>query len=460
MIFRLLALTILLITTACASGTADVSPNLLTNPGFESGMTGWAPLWTHQPNTGTDIVDMAVPHGGKASLRVNYTGTQDWSVGQSENLPVQPGDILTLSGWIKGEGAGDVEISVVTHGADGATIDWLAAEENVGGTHDWQQLTRRWVVPAGVATVQFRFTGWGPGTFWLDDSVLTREGNVGPAGVKLQAKTLHLTNAVLDVRVNEGDGTLVVTDRRGGGAVWRQQPLNPGLIVKTAHSLGPRSLELTVWDAVNDLTLGATLTVDPAKPEITVRLTGNGPLRQSVAFPAAWTSGPGTWLILPMNEGIVYPGGRRRPSPPSRSTPTRATAYACPGTASPTRAPARACRRSCKRPTTPTWTLPGSSAACCTPSPPGKPRAARSLPTRPHLCLFGQRRLRRAGQALPRLRAGDGPVQDAGAEAAANPNVDLLVGAVNVWNWDPDKVALCREMKSLGMDHVLWSGGG
>jgi hypothetical protein len=38
--------------------------------------------------------------------------------------------------------------------------------------------------------------------------------------------------------------------------------------------------------------------------------------------------------------------------------------------------------------------------------------------------------------------------------------VDRLIGAINVWNWDMDKVTLCREMKGLGMDHVLWSSGG
>jgi len=46
------------------------------------------------------------------------------------------------------------------------------------------------------------------------------------------------------------------------------------------------------------------------------------------------------------------------------------------------------------------------------------------------------------------------------SKRSQNPNVDRLVGAVNVWNWDMDKVALCREMKQLGFEHVLWSNGG
>jgi len=43
---------------------------------------------------------------------------------------------------------------------------------------------------------------------------------------------------------------------------------------------------------------------------------------------------------------------------------------------------------------------------------------------------------------------------------AENPNVDLLVGAVNVWNWDMDPVELVREMQAAGMGRILWSRGG
>ena len=46
------------------------------------------------------------------------------------------------------------------------------------------------------------------------------------------------------------------------------------------------------------------------------------------------------------------------------------------------------------------------------------------------------------------------------AKRSENPNVDRLIGAVNIWNWDMNKVALCQEMKSMGFEHVLWSGDG
>ncbi|HUT09197.1 MAG TPA: glycoside hydrolase, partial [Thermoguttaceae bacterium] len=40
---------------------------------------------------------------------------------------------------------------------------------------------------------------------------------------------------------------------------------------------------------------------------------------------------------------------------------------------------------------------------------------------------------------------------------AENPNVDLLVGAVNVWCWDGDAVGICRELQSAGVGRILWS---
>jgi hypothetical protein len=42
-------------------------------------------------------------------------------------------------------------------------------------------------------------------------------------------------------------------------------------------------------------------------------------------------------------------------------------------------------------------------------------------------------------------------------KCSENPNVDLLIGAVNVWYWEKDALAIAREMKSLGIDRILWS---
>ena len=39
-------------------------------------------------------------------------------------------------------------------------------------------------------------------------------------------------------------------------------------------------------------------------------------------------------------------------------------------------------------------------------------------------------------------------------------NVGLLVGAVNIWNWNADPVQLAAQMQAAGMERILWSRGG
>ena len=53
-----------------------------------------------------------------------------------------------------------------------------------------------------------------------------------------------------------------------------------------------------------------------------------------------------------------------------------------------------------------------------------------------------------------------GLVKTLAAKKAENPNVDRLIGAVNIWNWDMEPLTICKEMKQMGFDRVLWSRGG
>ena len=453
----LLALLLLLLCTL--PGRADFTPNLLTNPSFAAGLSGWEPLWTREPNTGTASVDMAVRHGGNAALQVHSTGTKDWSVAQTVRLPVRAGDLLTFSGWVKSAGVGTAQISVVTRGTDGAVLDWMAGLNEVSGTHDWQRLSRLWAVPAGAATVEFRLTGAGPETVWLAEASLVKNGSARAFAERLRGKTLRLTNPVLEARLNEENGTLAVTDRRGG-TVWRQKPLGEGFIVRDAHRIDARTLGLTVWDVADDLALSVRLTLDPARPELTLRLTGEGVVTQAVAFPPPFVSGSGTALIVPMNEGILYPVDD------ATIPPITLTTYSGHGLCMPwfgvtdqrtgagvqtiIRTPDDARVEFTRQPGGLLYAKPEWEAS----------RGRLSYP-RALLYVFSDHGgyVAQAKQYRAYARS-TGLFKTLAQKRVSNPNIDLLVGAVDVWNWDLDKVALCREMKSLGMDRVLWSGGG
>ena len=53
-----------------------------------------------------------------------------------------------------------------------------------------------------------------------------------------------------------------------------------------------------------------------------------------------------------------------------------------------------------------------------------------------------------------------GLLKTLGEKKQENPDVDLLIGAVNVWCWDRNPLPFVREMKSMGIDRILWSHRG
>ena len=440
------------------------APNLLTNGDFAAGVsaagtpTGWAPFWARQAGSGSVALDTETRHAGLASLKVTHTGAGDWSAAQTAPLPVAPGGIFRLSGWAKCENLESAELSVVTRDAKGDVLDWSYAPAQTSGTHDWRLLSRRFVVPAGCVSVQFRLIGSGLGTVWLSDVVLVKEGVVPAA---LGGKTLRLVNPVLNVRLAAGDGTLAVTDRRTG-RTWHQAPFGAGLIVRDVRRRGAASARLMLWDMANDLTLHATVTLAAAAPELTVTLASdeNGLVQQPVAFPPPFVTGKGTALVVPLNEGILYPvddatipsislvtySGHGLCMPWVGVTDTKTGA----GILAILRTPDDAHVEITRRLGGDLFAQPAWEATK------GRFGYARSL-----LYVFFPKGGYVAQAKRYRAYAqSTGLFKTLAQKRRENPNVDKLVGAVNVWNWDEDKVVLCHEMKALGMDRVLWSNGG
>ncbi len=446
--------------TRAPAGAAP--PNLVTNGDFVAGVTaagvphGWSPFWSRQAGAGAMALDDRTKHGGQPSLKVTHTGVGDWSVEQAAHLPVAPGGIFRLGGWVRCEKTESAELSVVTRDSKGNVRDWSYAPARTSGTHDWKLLSRRFVVPVGVATVQFRLIGSGPGTVWLSEASLVQEGTVPTAS---QGKTLRLVSPALDVRLAAGNGTLAVTDWRGHRQ-WRQAPLGAGLIVRDAQRVGATGARLTLWDAVNDLTLHATVALAPDAPELTVTLAGDAPMDQPVAFPQPFVSGPGTALVVPLNEGILYPvddtsippislvtySGHGLCMPWVGVTDTKTGAGVMAILRTPDDAHVEITRQS-------GGTLFAQPAWEATR---GRFGYARSLT----YVFFSRGGYVAQAKRYRAYAKATGLFKTLAQKRRENPNVDKLVGAVNVWNWDMDKVALCREMKALGMDRVLWSNGG
>ena len=83
-------------------GSSTVAPptpgtNLLENPGFESGMTGWAPGLSG----GSATALSAYAHAGSHALLIDSTGAGGWSSPNlSQSVTASPGDVFRMQGYM------------------------------------------------------------------------------------------------------------------------------------------------------------------------------------------------------------------------------------------------------------------------------------------------------------------------------------------------------------------------
>jgi len=262
---------------------------------------------------------------------------------------------------------------------------------------------------------------------------------------------LTISNDAISVTLNTDDATLSVTDKRTG-YTWRQQSLTKGKIIQSART--GDGIEMTWHQPGLDLDIETELLLDKDLPEFTLGLTSKGELKWSLRFPHPFVTEPGTYLVVPMNEGISYPVEDETISP------RRLVAYGGHGICMPF------------------WGVTdgrqGHMAIIETPD----DASIRIQRTDGKLCIapewdsqkgqFGyDRRLRyvffdKGGHVAicKRYRSyaqKTGLLKTLVQKRKENPDVDLLIGAVNVWCWEKNALAIVREMKSLGIERILWS---
>jgi len=266
-----------------------------------------------------------------------------------------------------------------------------------------------------------------------------------------EPKELTISNDAISVTLNTDDATLSVTDKRTGHT-WRQQSLTEGKIIQSARTKS--GIEMTWHHPGLDMDIETELLLDKDLPEFTLELTAKGELKWSLRFPYPFVTEPGTYLVVPMNEGISYPVEDKTISP------RRLIAYGGHGICMPF------------------WGVTdgrqGHMAIIETPD----DASIRIKRTDEKLCVapewdsqkgqFGYvRRLRyvffdKGGHVAicKRYRSyarKAGLLKTLEQKRKENPDVDLLIGAVNVWCWEKNALAIVREMKSLGIERILWS---
>jgi hypothetical protein len=432
-----------------SSKPADLG-NLLVNGDFEQGMAGWSDFWARTPE-GKLALDNHERHGSGHAARIEYAGHQDWSLARQRPLDVKPGQIYELTGWVRVQGTGNTSLCVTLRGEKDQVIDWAFAEKTAEAAEDWQLLRSRFVVPLSARTMLPRLIGFGPATIWFDDARLDLRGSIDELRRKDLPVELRASNPFLDVALQTADGTLSVTDRRCGRR-WSQWPRSPAIVLDAR--LAKSGFDLTMFDPATMLRLESKIRLDPQRAEVALELAGSGEMSAHVAFPQPFVSDKETFLILPLNEGISYPavdtsiepayhcfyGGHGLCMAWYGQTDGRQAAMTIMET--PDDAGVRMMRHEGLLSLSPEWEPQK-----------GQVGYARRL----RWVFFDEGGYTAMGKRYRRYARQTGLLTTLAEKQAINPNVDLLVGAVNVWCWDKDAVAICRQMQAAGIGRILWS---
>ena len=444
-------------TVAAFLCAADISrppsENLVVNGDFETdkpALQGWHPFWSRD-RQGKAWQDPGAAHSGRLGVAIQYPGTQDWSLAQQQWLSVQPGQIYELCAWIRIEGEGSATLCVTLRDAAQRVTDWAFAGRTARASPTWKQLVSRFVVPPGTAAMQVRLIGNGPSRVGFDGATLHLVGTLDALRKANLPESITLANPALEIAFRPAQATFAVRDRRTS-TLWQQRPGGSLVVIEARKEAN--TLAFVLLEPASMLRIEGSLRLDPRRPELLVELRGEGELFHALAYPLPFVPAKGMLLILPVNEGISYPVDDSTLQPMSYHL------YGGHGLCMP-------------------WygMTDGRRGLMCLVETPND--AAVNLPRLEGLLHLAPQWVPEKGRLGYARRIRYIAFDDGGYVAMAkryrayaqqtglfktlaekrrqNPNVDLLVGAVNVWCWDRNPVGLVKEMQAAGIRRILWS---
>jgi len=274
--------------------------NLLTNPGFEDGASGWEGLWTRTAGAGTsEIVETPAHSGGKA-LRIRHWGAEDWSFGPQKRFAVRAGQIYDFSAWVRTESLkGSAELCITTMDAGQNAIDWLFETQAISPTGDsFRQVSISFAVPEEAKTVWPRFIGADSCDLVIDDAEFTQSDSLEPGSTKT------LENGFLKAVIRTGDFSMTVYDKKSDTTysvlpvqVFRTTGMDSAANRFTFHtSYVPGSFGMDISMELEENTLSFRLEADSGQS-----MTG------AFGFPGLIPGKSSDFLVIPYAAGMILP---------------------------------------------------------------------------------------------------------------------------------------------------------
>jgi len=151
--------------TSLVAPSGQAAENLLVNPGFEEGTTGWA-------GRSSDFSTSTVSRSGSYSGYTTNRSSTWQGIKQSLLGKMIPGETYTISAWIKLENSSSDQIVATFEQRDDRDVRYIRVDQATGYDSQWTRLSGRFSldVVGTLTALDVYFEGPAPGiNFYLDD---------------------------------------------------------------------------------------------------------------------------------------------------------------------------------------------------------------------------------------------------------------------------------------------------
>lgn len=197
-----------------AMGVVANAQNLVTNPSFDNGLTGW----TAGPTGSYTLPTLAPADGSDGANSATYNASA--TTGFYQELPITAGHSITISFYYKASGSGNgariwsayknAAGTIVNQTSDPATDPLRTNNGYLPMVSNWTQKTITVTVPANVTTLQLAFRAYSNSTVSFDQiSVVDNTSALATAEIKanntpvLVKNTSAKSNITFGVKAND-----------------------------------------------------------------------------------------------------------------------------------------------------------------------------------------------------------------------------------------------------------------
>ncbi|MDO4586277.1 MAG: glycoside hydrolase [Planctomycetia bacterium] len=457
--------------------------------GEEWQLDSQSPIWSRDQNSIAISEEPAEMFKNQPSTKIVHWGNQDWAVRLPQQIKVQPGDVFELSCSVKLEGNGSTETGVILYDGE-KPIHWNYGGKGISSTNDqWTHLQSTFIVPQNVSKIEPRLIGYQPATIWFAHYQIKRTGRLE---FITENQEFNLENDFLKLSFQTQDGSFSVFDKRTK-RLWTQTNQTQNGFILSAQQLSKNQISFEMLDGQTMIRLKILLTLCDDKPELTVSLDGDPEAEMNAAlfYPNSFASRKGDRIILPINEGISFPVEETsNPGPGVNWLYTYGGHGLCmafwgqiedqigttggPGFLGIIETPDDAAVLLKDNPLN-SRQISSDSSNASSQNETSQPLLVSAPIWEAQKGRFGyQRRLRfiffdQGGHVALCKRYREyakeiGLYVPFTEKIRKNPNlkqgIDLLIGAVNIWNWDANKIKLVQELQENGIERILWSANG